>query len=228
MPKEEFVEKDVQRHFDSLAEGYDALKEKNSYYYETLKKLLAENIAHGRSVLEVGCATGELLNALAPSRGAGIDLSEAMIRRARAKFPRLDFAAVSFEAYAPAASFDFITVVDVIEHVPEPEKLFAKLREWASPSTRVILTMANPLWNPVLAILEHFKLKMDEGPHFRVTEKNMLALAAAKGLLLERKQAALLFPLRVPFFSRFINDGIGRLRLFQKACLVQCYVFKPA
>ena len=48
----------------------------------------------GESVLDLGCGTGDLTRAIA-DRGAavlGIDISEAMIARARAKYPDLEFA----------------------------------------------------------------------------------------------------------------------------------------
>ena len=71
--------KAVQKHFDDLADRYDSLKKRNGYYYASLKKCVAEVVPPGKKVLEIGTATGEILNFLRPSKGVGIDLSPKMI-----------------------------------------------------------------------------------------------------------------------------------------------------
>ena len=42
-------------------------------------------------ILELGCGTGGLLNALKPKRGVGIDFSPAMLEVARKRYPELEF-----------------------------------------------------------------------------------------------------------------------------------------
>ncbi len=42
-------------------------------------------------VLELGCGTGQLLNALKPSYGLGVDLSQNMLNIAQKEYPHLNF-----------------------------------------------------------------------------------------------------------------------------------------
>ncbi|HEX4651686.1 MAG TPA: class I SAM-dependent methyltransferase, partial [Granulicella sp.] len=48
-------------------------------------------IGEGARVLELGCGTGDLLAALKPSYGVGVDVSDGMIAEARKAHPLLTF-----------------------------------------------------------------------------------------------------------------------------------------
>lgn len=83
------------------------------------------------SVLEIGCATGELLAALpvrAGGRKVGVDISAANIASANARFAGVDFRCGDFRGADffgadfredPAARFDAVVMSDVLEHVPD-------------------------------------------------------------------------------------------------------------
>ncbi|MBC8056644.1 MAG: methyltransferase domain-containing protein, partial [Rhizobiales bacterium] len=73
------------------------------------------------SVLEIGCATGELIAALpvaAGGRRLGIDISAENIAAARARFPAVDFRCGDFRALRHE-HFDAVVMSDVLEHVPD-------------------------------------------------------------------------------------------------------------
>ena len=67
---------------DSLAERRDEFRDRNRYYYEEIERLLRFFVPPNKSVLEVGCSTGDLLAALEPRRGLGIDISERLVELA--------------------------------------------------------------------------------------------------------------------------------------------------
>jgi len=83
--------------------------------------LLAEKVRAlaPRSLLDVGCGDGRLLSLLAPDIPAcqGVDLSEAAIRFARAFVPAASFAVE--DAADLSGSFDVVTAIEVLEHVPD-------------------------------------------------------------------------------------------------------------
>jgi ubiquinone/menaquinone biosynthesis C-methylase UbiE len=220
----------VQSHFDALAPEYDAIKRKNSYYHELLKRSIAETVPPGRRVLEIGTATGEILNSLSPSFGVGIDLSANMIEIARQKFPRFRFEACSFERFnpGPGESFDYIVLADVIEHIESPAKLFSELRRLAGGSAQIVLTMANPFWEPLLGILEALKFKMQEGPHFRISERQIVSLAADQGFRLARREGAVLVPVHLGRLSDWINRRAAHGRLLNPLTLIVKMVFEPS
>jgi len=217
----------VEKHFNALADSYDKIKkEKNNYYYQSLIRAVGEVVPPGKKILDIGTGTGEILNALAPSQGSGIDLSLGMIKKAREKFPQLRFFSGSYENLALGNQFDFILLVDVIEHLQSPEKLFSNLKKFCRPETQIVLTMANPAWEPFLHLLEKLKLKMAEGPHRRISEKKLLGYAAQENFAVQSVASFLLLPVDIPFLSRFFNERIAKLFLIRKMALIKRYVFK--
>lgn len=217
----------VEKHFDKLADSYDKIKkEKNGYYYQSLIRAVSEVVPPGKKILDIGTGTGEILNALSPCQGSGIDLSSAMIQKAREKFPQLQFFSGSYESLVLGNQFDFILLVDVIEHLQAPEKLFGNLKKFCGPETRIVLTMANPAWEPFLHLLEKLKLKMAEGPHRRISEKKLLAYAARENFAIQSVASFLLLPVAIPLVSRFFNERIAKLFLIRKMALIKRYVFK--
>ncbi len=90
----------------------------NEAYHADDIKFMRFLIPPGKRVLELGCGTGELLAALEPSRGVGIDFSTETLARAKARFPHLDF--VLGDAEDPATlnaiegPFDYIVIADTI------------------------------------------------------------------------------------------------------------------
>lgn len=72
-------------------------------------------------VLEIGCATGELIAALSIEAGGqrvGIDISPANVGAARARFPDVEFHCGDFRG-AGFGRFDAVIISDVLEHVPD-------------------------------------------------------------------------------------------------------------
>ncbi len=221
MPKDE-----IRRHFDSLADEYDAWKEKSSYYYELLAGIYREFVPAGASVLEIGCGTGTLLASLAPRRGVGIDFSARMVAIAAARHPHLTFIAADAERLDLHETFDFIIVPDVIEHLTDVPAMLRSARRCCGPGSRVIVTCANPLWAPVLDLAERMKLKMPEGEHRWLPSETVTRMAAEAGFDTAAIVGRILFPKRIPGLSALLNF-VARLPLLRPFCLVQAIVLVP-
>lgn len=95
----------------------------------------------GGRLLDVGCAAGFfLVEAQAHYRVCGVELSAFSSRFAREQFG-LDVVTGTLHdaAFAPA-SFDLVTLWDVIEHVPDPAAVLAEAARVLAPDGRVVLT----------------------------------------------------------------------------------------
>src|SRR5882762_1066477 len=106
----EFAERQAQKREDWIAQ--------QSFFFEEDWRYLKFLVPPGKRVLDLGCGTGALLNALEPSYGVGIDFSHAMIERAQAAHPHLNFLHGDIETLDEIAgltgTFDIIVMSDTV------------------------------------------------------------------------------------------------------------------
>jgi 2-polyprenyl-6-hydroxyphenyl methylase/3-demethylubiquinone-9 3-methyltransferase len=105
----------------------------------------------GRRVLDVGCGGGLLSEAMA-RRGAtvlGIDLGSENLEVARAHAAdagvSVDYAVVDVEALAgeQPASFEIVTCLEMLEHVPEPQRVVAACSALLAPGGAAFFSTIN-------------------------------------------------------------------------------------
>src|SRR5512138_1233623 len=105
----------------------------------------------GRKVLDVGCGGGILTEALARSgaQAIGIDLSndsiEAAKVHARQQGLDIDYRYENIEETASkhAGEFDAITCMEMLEHVPEPNKIIAACSRLLKPGGHAFFSTIN-------------------------------------------------------------------------------------
>jgi 2-polyprenyl-6-hydroxyphenyl methylase/3-demethylubiquinone-9 3-methyltransferase len=151
-----------------------------------------------RRVLDIGCGGGLLAEALA-QRGAqvcGIDLSPAMIEVARLHAHEtqapIDYRLCSAEdlARSEAGTFELITCMELIEHVPSPAALLAAIAALLRPGGDLFVSTINRnLRSFLLAIVgaEYLLQLIPRGTHEYarlVRPAELSRLARAQGLQL--------------------------------------------
>src|SRR5262249_47310304 len=83
--------------FDKYAVRVDEWHRRNAGYHNAIASVARFYIPAGASVLEVGSGNGDLLAALQPGRGVGVDISSRMVELAAKKHPGLDFRQMTAE-----------------------------------------------------------------------------------------------------------------------------------
>ena len=106
----------------------------------------------GQQVLDVGCGGGILSDSMA-RKGAevtGIDLATKALRVARlhaleAQTPRIQYREISVEALAEEApaSFDAVTCMEMLEHVPDPQSVVSACARLVKPRGWVFFSTIN-------------------------------------------------------------------------------------
>ncbi len=208
--------------FDALAPRLQTWKRKNVYYYACLGRLYGFLIPPRKTILEIGCAHGDLLAKLKPVVGAGIDYSPRMIAIAKKKYPHLTFNTMNAESLNSQkvhAPFDYIIMQDLIGDLDDVWQSFHELQKVSDEHTRVVISYYNHLWEPLLKLAERFHFKMNHG------KQNWLALEDIENLLtlnnfeVVKKGKLILLPKKIPFFSTFCNTYLAHLPLIEKFCL---------
>ncbi len=191
----------AETHFDTIAREYDYWKNKNAYYYRNLIALYRSLIPMGSSVLEIGCGTGDILTKLGVREGKGIDVSHEMIEIARKKHAdkkEVTFAREDIHDSNTTYQMEYIFLADVLEHVHDVPRFLSQLARRISPRTKVIVSLANPIWEPLLMLTEKLGMKMPEGPHHRHPIPELEILFVQAGLKIEKKGFRLLIPKDMP------------------------------
>jgi 2-polyprenyl-3-methyl-5-hydroxy-6-metoxy-1,4-benzoquinol methylase len=205
---------DSKKHFDKIASEYDLWKQRNFYYHECLKKLLKTLVPAGSSIADIGCATGDILASLEPSRGLGIDISPAMIKIAESKYgdDNIQFKALDIGAINDGIDYDYVILIDVIEHIENLTVSLTHLSELVDTKAKIIISAANPLWEPALLLAEKLKLKMPEGPHIRLRVVQNEEIFKRSGFGIVERGYRLLVPKKIPgadwINSRFYKNKI--------------------
>jgi 2-polyprenyl-6-hydroxyphenyl methylase/3-demethylubiquinone-9 3-methyltransferase len=105
----------------------------------------------GKKVLDVGCGGGILAEAMAGAGAmvSGIDLSEKALKVARLHLfesgRQVDYQLVSAEDYAAqhAGTFDIVTCMEMLEHVPDPASVVAACARLVKPGGHVFFSTLN-------------------------------------------------------------------------------------
>jgi 2-polyprenyl-6-hydroxyphenyl methylase/3-demethylubiquinone-9 3-methyltransferase len=105
----------------------------------------------GLNILDIGCGGGILAEALATkgARVTGIDMAERSLEVARLHLHEsgldIDYRMVTAEDFAAdnPASFDVVTCLEMLEHVPDPESIVAAAAAALKPDGRLVLSTLN-------------------------------------------------------------------------------------
>ena len=200
--------------FDDVAEQHARPGPFKRYYYRRLERLIRFHVPEGSRVIDIGCGVGDLLAALKPSRGLGVDFSGEMIRTARERHgdeETLEFSVADAGELELDERFDFVLLSNVVGDLVDVQRVLSRVPALCHERTRVIVTHFNYLWSPLVKLAERFGLKP------RQREQNWLELYDLENLFelagLETIQSGrdMLVPVEIPLVTDLVNDTLGTL-----------------
>lgn len=105
---------------------------------------------HAESLLEVGCGTGYVLQAIARAfpglRLSAVDLYEESLAFASARVPHASVGQADARSLPFKNEFDVVGAFDVLEHIDDDRAALGSLREAVRPGGGVILTVPQHPW----------------------------------------------------------------------------------
>ncbi|MBN2308516.1 MAG: glycosyltransferase [Candidatus Hydrogenedentes bacterium] len=214
-------------YYDFIAADRDSWRARHAYYHAELERFHRLAIPEGASVLQIGCGTGDLLAALRPSRGVGVDFSPEMIRIAREKHPELTFVEGDAESLPVDEAFDFIIMSNVVGDLYDIWQAFRELERVMRPDSRLVVTYYNFLWEPVLKAGERLGRKMPQFYQNWLSVDDISNLLELNGLEVVRAGYRLLLPIGVPGLAAICNRFLAKLPFLRRLCLVNYLIAKP-
>src|ERR1700704_5793880 len=195
----------------------------NAAYREDDRKFMRFLIPPGKRVLELGCGRGELLAALQPSYGVGVDFGARSIARAKERHPDLHFVLGDVEDPATLTGiegpFDYIVIADTIGMFEDIDGTLSLVQHLCAPSTRIVISYYSHLWEPVLKLAEllHLRSKQPKINYIATADfLNLMDLADFEVISQEQRQ---LLPRHWLGLGPFINRFIAPLPGIRQLCL---------
>jgi 2-polyprenyl-3-methyl-5-hydroxy-6-metoxy-1,4-benzoquinol methylase len=137
--------------FDKYGSTNPLVRTLMARFERDLDELLA--LADPGSLLDVGCGEGVLVHRwaqqLPDARLVGIDLEEASLQAgwAQRRAPNLSYRVLAAEELPFAdGEFDLVSAVEVLEHLPRPQRALAEMARCARGGHLLVSVPREPLW----------------------------------------------------------------------------------
>ena len=221
----------IQLQSDSIAVDRNNWINKNKYFYKDDQSYMKFLVGDEKRVLELGCGTGQLLNALKPSYGVGVDLSNNMISIAQKNYPNLKFIQGDIEDKNIVSSlkgpFDYIILSDTIGYMDDCEEMLYNLHSLCTPDTRVIIAYYSWRWRPLLALGERVGLKMPSVEMNWLSTEDTMNLLHLSNFDVVKREWRQLVPRSFFGLGTLINRFIGTLPILRRLSLRNYIVARP-
>jgi ubiquinone/menaquinone biosynthesis C-methylase UbiE len=215
-------------HWDAVAQSWKGRRRSGRAYHERLEHVYRFLVPPGLRVLELGCGEGDLLAALAPREGIGVDFSPAMLQIARERHPNLRFVPADAHHLGDfSGPFDVIVLSDLLHDVWDVQGLFAGLQRLCHQGTRLVMNFYSRLWEAPLTAAARFGLARP------VLKQNWLTVADVTNLLnlsefrVIRTWQEVLCPLPVPIVAPFANRVLVRMSGIRHLALANFLLARP-
>jgi ubiquinone/menaquinone biosynthesis C-methylase UbiE len=159
--------------------------EPESFWFRARNRLIVSTLRRhfpeGRSLLEVGCGTGFVLEALREAfpdwRLVGCEVYEAGLQVARARLSGVELLQADARALPWRDELDVVGAFDVLEHVEEDEAVLAEMHA-ASRQGIILLVPQHPrLWSAMDDVAHHVR---------RYSRRDLVAKVRTAGFRVEQ------------------------------------------
>jgi SAM-dependent methyltransferase len=214
-------------HWDRVSEMLQRRSGLGGFYQKQLAYHYRLLVPPGLRVLEVGCGQGDLLAALMPGLGVGVDLSAGMVRQASQRHPWLHFVQADAHQLPLDAEFDVIILSDLLNDLWDVQAVLERLVALVHPRTRLILNTYSRVWEIPLAVAQRLGLSKPNLEQNWFTVEDINNLLDLTGSDVVRHTREILLPLNVPLLSSVANRIMVKIPPLSYAALTNFVVARP-
>jgi ubiquinone/menaquinone biosynthesis C-methylase UbiE len=214
-------------HWDSIARRGDGSTKASRAYHKRLRDIYRFLIPPGLRILELGCGKGELLAALEPSVGLGIDLSSAMVHEAQRRHPSLRFVQGDAHALSSEGPFDAVILSDLVNELWDVQRVLESVRGVCTARTRIIINAYSRLWEWPLSMARRFGLAKPMLRQNWLTVEDIRNLLDLAGFETIRTTSEVVCPLRIPLVAPLLNRFVAKVWPFKHLALTNFIIARP-
>jgi SAM-dependent methyltransferase len=217
------------RYWDSYAREQPGWDGPRRYYRRRLTELYRFVIPPGARVLELGCGEGDLLAALEPSEGVGLDLSPLRIEQGRRKYPHLTLLTGDAHSFDLGGKrFDFVVASDLINDLWDVQQMLETLRGCTHPGTRIVLNFYSRLWEGPRRVAEALGIARPQLGQNWLTVPDVQNLLYLAGYETIQTRPEILWPIRTPGIDSLMNRYLVKMWPGTTFALTHFLVARPA
>jgi SAM-dependent methyltransferase len=205
--------------FDAFAREEQRWRRRNRTYYRQIEQITRFHIPPGKRVLEIGSGSGDLLAALRPSYGVGVDVSSGMVDLARTRHPELRFEVAAGEQLDLGETFDYVVLSDLTQFAHDLLALLERVAAHSHPRTRLVVSTYSRAWRPIIRLAELLRLKPVKPIRNWVSPHDLRNLLELSGLEIVSTSARVLLPKQIPGLTLFLNGFLATFWPFNQLCL---------
>lgn len=221
----------VQVFYDNLGERRLTWNRRFSYYRQKLKRFIRYLVPPGARVLDIGCGAGDVISAVEPREGVGVDCSQAMVDLSRREHPGLRFTRGFAESLdqtdIPDGPYDYITLINVIGEMADIGEAFRQVHRYCASHTRVIIVQYNYLWEPICRLAGRLGLKLNAPIPNWLAPRDLEGLLHLCGYEVVRQGHTMPLPIRIPGLNWLFSSSLGRLLVPRSLGFLSYIVARP-
>ena len=186
-------------------------KPASAAYYRRLGEIYRYLVPKRSRVLELGCGTSDLLAALEPSLGVGIDFSPELLKRAAQSYPQLRFVQADVGKLSLNTEFDYVILSDLINDLWDVQTVIERVASVCTPATRVIINTYSRMWEMPLRMAKRMGLANPTLSQNWLTLADLDNMLALSGFEVIRQWQEVLLPLGLPLLAPLCNRYLAKL-----------------
>ncbi|MHC4643461.1 MAG: glycosyltransferase, partial [Planctomycetota bacterium] len=201
---------------------------RNSYYYRWLNGIYRHIVRRNSRVLHVGCDCGDLLAAVDPAYGVGIDTNAEAVEFARRRFPHLTFHVTDPHELTLDETFDYILICNSLGQWHDVQQVLENIRPLAGEGCRIVMTYYNYLWEEIMRLGALLRIRRPYSYQNWLLPDDIANLLNLADFDVIRKDSYLLLPKRIPPFTTIANYFLALLPGVRCLNLATMVIARPA
>jgi len=202
-------------------------RKRNSYYYKWLDRIYKFVVRPGSRVLHVGCDCGDLLAAVEPAYGVGIDADPDAIAVARKRFGHLNFHTMDPHHMQLDEKFDYVLICNSLGHWRDIQQVLERIAPLTDRNTRIVITYYNHVWEAIMSLGSLLRIRKPNSYQNWLPAEDISNLLELSGYDVIRSSSYLIMPKRIPPLTALCNYILSLLPGFRYFNLVNLVIARP-